>query len=205
MRSASGETLLHAAAAAGHLAAVEYLCTAEDPDCDINASNQDGNTVLHFAVKDDRLPVVRLLVERGADVNARNHNSDTPLHWAVYRGHGEIIEYLVALQSVDVNVRDRYQRTPLQSAAGKGMVDTVRLLLGRRADANAVDRDGRTVVMDAAWSGHVEIVKLLLQAGARLEKGDDGRDAIDVLRDFEGNGLPLSEDFDAIVSQLRSA
>ena len=49
-------------------------------DADINQKDQDGNTVLHNALKHRcSIKTIQRLLNAGADVNARNHDGDTPL------------------------------------------------------------------------------------------------------------------------------
>ena len=60
-----------------------------------------------------------------------------------------------------------YDQMPLHTAAFRGRVEDVKLLLLERgADPNAKDNAGRTPLHFAAFRGHVEVVKLLLERGA---------------------------------------
>lgn len=45
-------------------------------------TNNDGNTMLHFAAASDNVELVRDLLRGGADVNAQNNIGQTPLHIA---------------------------------------------------------------------------------------------------------------------------
>jgi len=48
----------------------------------LNARDENGNTMLHWAVINGHLDIVELLVEEGANINAVNWHGDTPLHLA---------------------------------------------------------------------------------------------------------------------------
>ena len=51
---------------------------------DVEASDaESGGWVLHFAVMKGRLPIIDLLVSRGADINSRTRAGTTPLQLAV--------------------------------------------------------------------------------------------------------------------------
>jgi ankyrin repeat protein len=63
------------------------------------------------------LAAVRLVVDLGGDVNAVNVHGQTALHGAVYRGVGEVIEFLVARGSA-LDARDSRGRTPAELADG---------------------------------------------------------------------------------------
>lgn len=56
--------------------------------------------------------------------------------------------------------------TPLQYAASKGHLDTVKMLLANKALVNAPAPDGTTALMMAALANSEPVVQLLLHAGA---------------------------------------
>ncbi len=58
---------------------------------------------------------------------------------------------------------------PLRDAAGRGDIDTVKMLLDKGYDVNTSDRNGYTALHLAASSGKTEIVKLLLSKGAFVD------------------------------------
>lgn len=74
-----------------------------------------GGSVLHFAVQKGKLPIIDLLVNRGADINSRTKTSTTPLHTAVFYGHLHVVEYLVS-RGADINAQSALGATPLQLA-----------------------------------------------------------------------------------------
>ena len=53
----------------------------------------------------------------------------------------ELIKLLTSFDKIDLNCRDRYQRTPLHFAAGSRLIDNVKLLTSLNGvDLNAVDK-----------------------------------------------------------------
>lgn len=58
---------------------------------DINATNGDGNTALHVAIRDGLTEEVRYLLDHGADVNKIDSSGWTPRALAESQGHEEII------------------------------------------------------------------------------------------------------------------
>ena len=68
-------------------------------------------TLLHEAITDNDLHVVKFLINKGVDVNDRRlsgcccRHGEPPLHHAVWDGNKEIIQYLVE-HGADVNFKD---------------------------------------------------------------------------------------------------
>ena len=55
----------------------------EAPGAAGGGSSSDDETPLIRAVRENRLDILQLLVEKGADVNAVSRSGNTALHWAV--------------------------------------------------------------------------------------------------------------------------
>ena len=68
--------------------------------------------------KQAALETVQLAVELGADVTAVNEDGLTALHAAAAKGADAVVQFLIA-RGARVDVRDKYQRTPLSIAAGE--------------------------------------------------------------------------------------
>ncbi|GFS15488.1 protein fem-1-like protein [Elysia marginata] len=61
----------------------------------INASDEQGNTALHYAAEAGHPEVTRLLVETGADATVVNKAGCSPLQGAAENRHQEVTEYLI--------------------------------------------------------------------------------------------------------------
>ena len=100
----------------------------------------------------------------------------TALACAVDLGHDKIVELLIGTPGVDINAKDRDQRTPLLIAAEVGRQSIVKMLLdasdltrfragAAKLDVDWADSDGDTALAGAAREGHSEVVRLLLTQG----------------------------------------
>jgi glutaminase len=78
------------------------------------------------AWKDDIFEIRRLLA-RGADVNRGDYDGRTALHLAASCGHAEAVKVLLN-NHAEVQVYDRWNRTPLMDAETGGYKDVVALL-----------------------------------------------------------------------------
>ena len=68
---------------------------------------------------------------------------------------------------MDVNHKDKEERTSLLQAASGGKKEITELLIGAGAEVNSTDEDGGTPLHFAAWKGHKEIVELLRKHGGK--------------------------------------
>nr|WP_296488196.1 ankyrin repeat domain-containing protein [uncultured Acetatifactor sp.] len=58
---------------------------------EINARNKDGNTILHYAIKNKSSEAARYLLKKGADYTIVNEKQITPLQMAVENGLEEVL------------------------------------------------------------------------------------------------------------------
>jgi ankyrin repeat protein len=126
-----------------------------------------GASLLWWAAHANRLDTVQLLVELGADVHAREPEyGSTPLSGADYKGHREVVEFLV-------------QFAPICDAVRFGGLDRVRALLRENPECVHVrDEEGSTPLHQPHWNTPhgEEIIKLLLSHGADINaKNNAGR------------------------------
>ena len=132
---------------------------------DVNRTQVDGMTALHWAVYHDNAELVRRLVEAGANVKAANRHGVTPLPLACTNGNAGIVELLLS-GGADANAKLRGGETALMTAARTGVIQCVQSLLKHGADVNAKERKDQTALMWAAAEGHADVVQALIDAGA---------------------------------------
>ena len=95
------------------------------------------------------------------------------LYQAASRCRIEYVRWLLKAGADANTKRDYYNgKTPLHTAADKGCVDVVDLLIKANADVNARDDSGKTPLHYAALEGHVEVVRRLVAAGADINAED---------------------------------
>lgn len=137
-------------------------------DVDVNATQPDGMTALHWAVYHDDLDWTRRLLSADADATAANRYGVTPLYLACRNGNGSIVAQLL-MAGADPNTAIDGGETVLMVAARTGKLDAVTALIGAGADVNAKERKGQTALMWAAAEGNLQVVDALLNAGADFE------------------------------------
>jgi hypothetical protein len=160
---------------AGNLPAVrEWLDAGMHPDY---VADRIG-TGLMIAAWTGNIPMMELLVQRGADVNKQNALGERALMHASWRGQTEAIKWLLA-RGARIN-SDAMQWSPLHYAVFAGHSEAAALLLERGADINARSTNGSSVIMMAVYEGHEQLVKQLIAKGADLSvKNDRGEGALE--------------------------
>jgi ankyrin repeat protein len=136
-----------------------------DNNSDVNASQTDGMTALHWAAHHDDLSTAKRLIAAGADAKVANRYGVTPLSLACTNGSTTIVELLLSA-GADPNSAGPGGETVLMTASRTGRLGPVEALLARGANVNAREYKQQTALMWAAADGHLKIVNALLKRGA---------------------------------------
>jgi ankyrin repeat protein len=139
---------------------------------DVNASEADGTTALHWASHHDDGEGADLLIRAGANVNASNDLGATPLWMASLNGSSAMVRRLLDA-GANPNVALLRGETPVMVAARSGSADVVGQLLQRGANVNARAARGQDALMWAVAQKHAEVVKVLLAHGADVHARSD--------------------------------
>jgi uncharacterized protein len=137
---------------------------------DVNASQADGMTALHWAAMRNDADLAQTLLYAGANVKATTRiNSYTPLLLAAKNGNAAVMQPLLK-SGADANLATSNGTTPLMFAAAAGSADAVKILLDHGADVNAKESyRSLTPVMYAAAADRTDVVHLLATHGANLK------------------------------------
>src|SRR5438093_6224471 len=131
----------------------------------VNATEGDGTTALHWASYRDDLETADLLIRAGAKINAANDLGATPLWTACQNGSEGMVRRLLGA-GANPNAKLLLGETLLMIASREGYPAIVEQLLAKGADPNARAARGQTALMWAVAQKHPEVVKVLLVHGA---------------------------------------
>ena len=171
-----GRTALHSAAQAGALdAAAELLRLGADP----HAVDPARLSALAIAAASGHASICRLLL----DLNPNMGDSD-PKRGDSDPKRGDSDPNMGAPDpNMGAGLNDG-DRRPLELAASSGSVETVALLLSRRAQIDAQPPSGKTALHAAARAGRVAAARALVDAGCALGLRDrTGRLASEIAPD----------------------
>lgn len=134
----------------------------------IDGRDFQGETALHYAVRNQDTELIHFLVGFGADVNASNQKGESTLTLAVITGNTAIIDRLIEY-GVEINSADKLGNSPLMIAAKVSSPQVIEQLLHYGADVHHTNEDGDTALLLAAIAGIKKSLQLLLERGAVLE------------------------------------
>jgi len=142
------------------------LQTLLNQKADVNATQLDGTSALHWAVYRNDVAMVDQLLKAGAKTTVANREGITPLYMASLYGNPEVVSRLLKAGAGAKELGPNHE-TMLMLAARNGNPDTIKVLVAAGADVNAKEPiRGTTALMWAAEQSHPDAVKALLDGGA---------------------------------------
>ncbi|KAK2740302.1 hypothetical protein FQN57_006182 [Myotisia sp. PD_48] len=131
----------------------ELVTSMVDAVEDLALQNENGETLLHIALRNGDLEAAELLLKKNNNdqrLNVTTKNNQTLLHCAVSGMQGSkhmlyLIKRVLRL-GVDVSVQDSRGWTALHFAAGYRNLDAIRLILEAGSDIHAPDYQGSTAL-----------------------------------------------------------
>jgi ankyrin repeat protein len=157
---------------------------------DVNAVNEEGNSLLYVAASKNQLGKISFLLNKGANPNFKNERGATPLNAACDKNALAAVQLLID-GGADVNTRTNRGSTPLTCAAsGKGctlvsaaalnsvydFTNVAEILLDNGADVNI-----QNPLLIAVRVGNLKMVQLLMLKGADVTATDStGKNALQI-------------------------
>lgn len=169
-------TPLLQAASRGHRAVIDFLVYSA---VNLEAEDIGGRTPLSWAITNENLDTVELLLERGANPARQFSDKGHLLIWAAQTGNAVITDLLAANPLTDLNATDNQGLTGLWWAVRNQHFVIAKILLDRGANRVVRDADGQTPLLWAARNSHEAMTELLLKNGATIDAQDKhGRTAL---------------------------
>ena len=152
--------LLDAASELGDLSLVQCLV---ERGVDVNISNCNGSTALHYSCRWGHLSIVEYLTSLPQINYTKDFWGRTVIHFAAEFGQAHIVKYLVESCNHDINVEDKYGNTPLYMACIYNHLPVVEYLTVQ-PNCNINSNNERHPLIAATDKEHLEIVKHLIES-----------------------------------------
>jgi ankyrin repeat protein len=107
---------------------------------EINFTNKDNASAIHFAAGDGSLDRVQLLIDHGADITLCS-KSGSLLHWSAGKGHSDMVKFLLDIDSpkkIDINALNEDGVPAVMLAASVGSDDCTEMLVNKACTINGV-------------------------------------------------------------------
>ena len=148
------------------LGSISYFNEAFKYVLNPNITNDQGDTILTYAIYLKKYSVIASALAKGADPNLPNQLGHLPVSIAIEINDFLALEML-AKANADLNYRDLYGRTFLMHASRLGFLPAVDLLVKSNVDINEMDNDGFTALAIAYRYKKELVVQYLLKNGAK--------------------------------------
>ena len=142
----------------------------KDPELDVDAQDDDGNTLLHHAVHQGHGDVVAVLLELGSDPTLHNDVGYAPVHQAAKSGHLECLQLMLENcpnPNIPADANVVYSLyTPLHFAVQHNQTAVIRYLLTvPEIDVNVAAGTGHAPLHIAANNNSDVAVGILVREG----------------------------------------
>ncbi|KAL0479880.1 ANK1 [Acrasis kona] len=158
----------------GLTALLELLSPDQNAIIDINNDYLDATnnkcTLMHTAAKYQRISVMHLLWTKGSSVDIVDSIGATPIFYAASAGCTRACAFLLS-KNAQVNIRDKFDHTPLYVALRSNHFEVARLMMLFKADIHfKVTQKGQTLLHAACSEGSEAKIDFLISNGASVTR-----------------------------------
>lgn len=146
----------------------------------INKSNKIHLKPIHIAAQKGDTFMCHFLINNfpELELNAQDRYGATVLHLSIRFNKLNAFEIFMKNKSVDVNLCDFGDTSPLHEAVMSDNHNFVKMLLeDERTNVNIEDQNGRTALIEAIDKSEIELVELFLKSNKKIEKFVDAINA----------------------------
>lgn len=191
--SREGATVFHLSCALSDFERLNFFMNIDASG--VHWEDQHKMTPIFYAVKQNKLEMLKHLISLKVDINHLDNKISNPLYLSVLYSNFEVFKLLVD-SGANVNHQNKYMRNPLMKAIYLCSVDKTNYLLNHpQIDINLKDFKERTVLHMACWGNEggrkgkivqkktlndfSEIIPDLIKLGAKVDLKDrDGNSAL---------------------------
>ncbi|KAF2626359.1 ankyrin [Macroventuria anomochaeta] len=109
-----------------------------------------------------------MLLDKGANVNAQGGRYGTVANGFAFKGHTDLLRFIVDHNNVNLHLADTHGRTTLILAARGGHIETFKYLVSQGMDFTTSDAKGDNLISFASSGGSLAVLNLLLEQKPEL-------------------------------------
>lgn len=166
-----------------------------DDTLDINVRDNQGNHLLTYAVRFNRIDIVNKLFEKGAKYDIVDKMERSILYDAIESNFYDIIVRLLEISEKNVGVmitdiHDINNEIPLHYAIKFKNVEIVKLLIKYKSNPYTIDSSSYNALHLAARSGRIDIVECITKVMTNLDaKTNKGETALHISINYQYNQI----------------
>jgi len=160
-----------------HLIPVEFALVLNNKEIavflieqmDIHLADQNGDTLLHHAARNNNINLVEILLDHGADVNAKNNYGSTALDLAIrFSSRNPQLHQLLISRGAVRNEKSNQETIVKDRPTESEVLTELKTFLEAGGDIEHYYYNKMTALHRAAQNGHGDIVAFLLLKGANV-------------------------------------
>jgi len=168
LTSKDGASILHLAALAERLDAVDFLVKTQGMDINLRRIGTGCTPLMTVAQNTGKMELVKSLILKGADPKLCANNGSSLLQLAALGNQLELVKAMVA-EGYDLSYQRPDGATILHAASFGGDVELVKYLLAENCNVEYLEgqrlKDGSTVLHCAAEAGNLDVIRFYLKVG----------------------------------------
>jgi len=170
MKSIAGSSEFMKAALGGDFDAVNaIIAAASNLGVEMRKTDADGRTAIHYAAMGGSIPVMKLLLEKGAQLNSVDSKRRSPLFLAALHKQNEAFDFLLG-QGGKIGQQAMGGMTIAMIGAFSGNVHVLKAAVEKGVRLDTKDHNGKTAVEYAKQSKNAEVIQYLESLAAAAKK-----------------------------------
>jgi len=134
---------------------------------DINMVDKNGDTLLHWACKEKKWDIAKLLISKNINIDTKNDDGYTPFHFACLYSGSEVARLLI-YKGADINTARNDGFSALHHACWNNNIEMAKFLIKSGASVNITDNTFKTPLYYACSKGFLDMIKFLIKNGATI-------------------------------------
>lgn len=150
----------------------------------LNSRNKSGNYLITYAIVQNNIKILKLLLEKKCNVDILTQEGRSILYNPMKYEYNDIIELLIQYNKSSigvpiVDIKDKYDNTPLHYAIIFKNIKMIQLLLNNGAKTNSIDKNGNNSLHLSVIYKNIDACKMIINYGVNINaKTNNGETAL---------------------------